>query len=656
MRAARCPFPLFLFAFACLALANSASAGDDWLPINAADLALKDNPSSPGSHAMILYRQEHTDSQHAFVTEYFRIKIFTEQGKEQGNVEIPFVKGHDHVEDLRARTILPNGTIVPFSGQVFEKEIVKAGGFKMLEKTFSMPDVQPGCIIEYKYKLQKDPHYYWNVGWDVQEDLFTRDADFSIRLPVGLGSPTVVSRTFDLPQAVKIAKEENGDAGVTLHNIPGIVREDYMPPDEMLRGRVDFSFEYPGAEQQTTDQYWKQAAQIMDAFIEKYIGDKNDLQKMVTQVAASADPPETKLRKLYTRVQSIRNLSYEDLTSQEWKRQKIQDNKSVQDVLKHNYAYSREINYAFLGLAQAAGFDANEVFLASRNKHALMPDLHDVSEFDDDVIRVKLSGQDEYLDPGAKFYPFGILPWQDTGVDDAFLIDKEGSFVKIPKPGSTNAVTIRRATLRLGEDGSLSGPLEVDFTGIRACVIRQNERNDDEVGRNKDMADEIKSWLPAGSEFQITKISGWDDSSAPLVISGAVAIPTYATTAGHKVLLPLTPFIPLEAASFQSARRVNDIYFEFPYEQRDDISIVLPPNYLVESLPQQVPTVMLQSLQYSISSEKQGNTIQVKRTLDVDDVLYPVTFYSALRQAFSSVKTGDDEQAVLESVASAHQN
>jgi hypothetical protein len=285
-----------------------------------------------------------------------------------------------------------------------------------------------------------------------------------------------------------------------------------------------------------------------------------------------------------------------------------------------------------------------------------MPDLHDVSELDDDVIRVKLSGQNVYLDPAAKFYPFGILPWQDTGVD-AFLIDKDGgTFVKIPKPSSIDAATIRRATLHLSEDGSLSGPLEVDFTGIRACAIRQNERNDDQAGRNKDMTDEIKSWLPAGSKSEITKISGWDDSSAPLVISGTIAIPTYATTAGRKMLLPLTPFIPLEAGSFQSVRRVNDIYFDFPYEQRDDISIALPPNYLVESLPQKVPAVTLQSLQYSISSEKQGNSIKVKRTLDVDDVLYPVTFYSVIRQAFSSVKTGDDEQAVLESAASAHQN
>lgn len=38
-----------------------AAANDDWRPINPADLAMKDNPASPGADAMILYRQETLD-------------------------------------------------------------------------------------------------------------------------------------------------------------------------------------------------------------------------------------------------------------------------------------------------------------------------------------------------------------------------------------------------------------------------------------------------------------------------------------------------------------------------------------------------------------------------------------------------------------------
>jgi hypothetical protein len=653
MRTARYPCLLF-FVLACLALANSTPADDQWLPINPADLALKDNPSSPGSHAMILYRQEHTDAENAFVTEYFRIKIFTEEGKEQGDVEIPFIKGRDTVQDIRARTVRPDGSIVLFSGQVFEKEIVKAGGFKFLEKTFSMPDVQPGCIIEYKYKVQRDRDYYWDIGWTVQQDLFTREANFSARPPDGAFA--LYTRTVGLGQQVKPEKQKNGDYALSLHDIPGLADEDYTLPKDMLRGRVEFIFKDPLTTKQSNEEYWKGRDKLINQSVDNYINKKGALQQVVAATTAPTDSPEVKLRKLYARVQTIRNLAYEDRTTQEWKREKIQTNNNVEDVLKRNYGYSREINDVFIGLARAAGFEANQLLIAPRDEHFFFPDFQDDSQLNDDIVRVKLNGQDLFLDPAAKFYPFALLPWNETGVA-GLLVDKEGGqFVNVPFPKSSDAVTERRATLQLGEDGSLSGTLEVDFTGVPASSTRQEERTEDEAGRRKDLTEEIKGWLPSGAKFKITKISEWDDSAAPLVVSGDLAIPAYATSAGRRLLLPLTPFVAPEPGSFQSATRVNSIYFAVPYQQHDDVSITLPSNYTVESLPQNVPMIPKGAIQYAIIPSKQGNTLEVKRTLQIDGVIFPPSVYGAMRHVFSLVKTGDDEQAVLGLAASAHSN
>jgi hypothetical protein len=657
MRALRVPFLLLPFlALACLVFANGTLAGDEWLPINPADLALKDNPSSPGSHAMILYRQEHTDSDNALVTEYYRIKIFTEEGKNQGDVEIPFVKGRDSVQDIRARTIRPDGSIVPFTGQVFEKEIVKAGGIKVLEKTFTMPDVQPGCIIEYKYKVQFDRNYYWAPGWNVQDDLFTRDAEFSIRPPGGAFAPATFAHTIGLGKEVKPEKQKNGDYALVLHDIPGLTEEDYTMPKDMLRGRVEFIFKNPDLVKQSKDQYWKAQDKAINQSVDKYINKKDALQQVVAAATTPSDSPETKLRKLYARVQTIRNLDYEDRTTQEWKRQKIQEDNNVEDVLKRNYGYNREINDVFIGLARAAGFEANQVLIAPRNEHFFYPDFQDDSELTDDIVCVKLNGQDVFLDPAAKYYPYGTLPWNETGVT-GLLVDKEGGqFVNVPFSRSSDDVTERRATLHLNADGSLSGTLEVSFMGARASGTRHEESAADEAGRKKDLADKIKAWLPSGAKFEIAKISGWDDFSAPVVISGDLTIPGYATSAGRRMLLPLTPFVAPEPRSFQSDTRVNAIYFAIPYQEHDDVSIALPANYLVESLPQNLPNIPKGAIQYTITPAKQGNTLEVKRFLDIDGVMFPTSVYGTMRHVFSLVKTGDDEQAVLESAPSSHPN
>ena len=129
----------------CAVVARPSFAGDDWLPIPPADLALKDNPANPGANAMILYRSSDMDSKESSVREYVRIKIFTQEGTKEANVELPFNRQKVNILDVRARTVHPDGSIVNFDGKIFEKTIIKASGIKYLAKTFTLPDVTPAA-------------------------------------------------------------------------------------------------------------------------------------------------------------------------------------------------------------------------------------------------------------------------------------------------------------------------------------------------------------------------------------------------------------------------------------------------------------------------------------------------------------------------------
>src|ERR1700722_14669170 len=74
--------------------------------------------------------------------------------KEEGDVAISFTKEDSDIKGIRARTIEPDGRIVNFDGKVFEKTIARNGGNSFLAKVFSLPEVQPGCIVEYRYRKQ----------------------------------------------------------------------------------------------------------------------------------------------------------------------------------------------------------------------------------------------------------------------------------------------------------------------------------------------------------------------------------------------------------------------------------------------------------------------------------------------------------------------
>src|SRR5256885_63540 len=140
------------------ALSSRAFAFDDWRPITPEELKMTSEPQAPGAPAILLFRQVDRDDRGLTAHEknYFRIKILTEAGRKYADVEIPFSKSiGNNVVNIKGRTIAPDGSITNYEGKVFEKSIVKAKGVKYMAKTFTLPNVQVGSIIEYYYTVSE---------------------------------------------------------------------------------------------------------------------------------------------------------------------------------------------------------------------------------------------------------------------------------------------------------------------------------------------------------------------------------------------------------------------------------------------------------------------------------------------------------------------
>jgi hypothetical protein len=95
----------------------------------------------------------------------------SEEGRKYADIEIPFFKGAGGVRKIQARTIRPDGSVINFDGKIYEKTIVKAKGVKYLAKTFTLPEVQVGSIIEYRYTHDIDPNFV--SAWILSDELFT---------------------------------------------------------------------------------------------------------------------------------------------------------------------------------------------------------------------------------------------------------------------------------------------------------------------------------------------------------------------------------------------------------------------------------------------------------------------------------------------------
>ncbi|HET9406473.1 MAG TPA: DUF3857 domain-containing protein [Candidatus Sulfotelmatobacter sp.] len=631
-------------------LSAPAWAGIGFQPVSPDELKMTSEPKAPGAPAIILFREvDRDDSGLGTVHEdnYVRIKIFTEEGRKYADIEIPFFKGMSQVVHIQARTTRPDGSVVDFDGNVFEKTLVKARGLKFLAKTFTMPAVEPGCVIEYRYTL--DLKHAYASTWILDEELFTKSAHFSLK-PLGRTAyfPITVRWSWqNVPKGNEPVEGPDRVIRMEVSDLPAFQTEDYMPPQYELKGRVDFVYDLERPENDV-DKFWKRVGTKWNGRLEAFVDKRKAMEQAVAQIISPTDSPEVKLRKIYERVQHIRNTAYEiRKTEQEEKRDKEKVDENVEDVWKRGYGNRNDLNWLFLALVRAAGVEAYGCWVADRYQFFFDLKTMQTGKLDASVVLVKVNGKELYFAPGAEFTPFGLLTWSETGVKGLRLDKDGGDWIVTPLPPSSDSRVERTAKLTLSDSGDLEGKLSIKYTGLQAVYHRLDQRNADDVARKKSLEESVKNSIPGTAEVELTKQPDWNDPNSPLIAEFDLKISGWTSNAGKRTLFPAGLFSGSEKHLFEHTNRVHPIYFEYPYEKVDDVSVELPAGWQVGSTPQPL-TKDGHVIAFDMTVNNEKNTLHMKRRLAVDFLLLDVKYYPSLRSFFELVRNTDEEQIVLQ--------
>lgn len=623
--------------------------GIGFQPVRPEELKMTSEPQAPGAPAVILYRQVDRDDNRYTPHEdnYLRIKILTEEGRKYANVELAFEKGYENIVGLRARTIKPDGTIVEFDGKVFEKAIVKSRTSAYLVKTFALPDVEAGGIIEYYYTIDFKEHYVFESHWILSQDLFTRSAKFTLKPYSSSYNEFHLRWTWQqLPPGANPKQGPNAIVEMEAQNIPAFLAEDHMPPENELKARVDFVYDRELPEP-NADKYWKNLGKKRNGALESFVGKRKAMEEAVSQIVAPGDAPEVKLRKIYARVQQLRNTSYEiHKTEQEEKRDKEKEISNVEDLWKRGYGDGVQLTWLFLGLARAAGFEGYGCWVADRRQYFFNPKLMQSGKLDANVVLVKVNGKDMYFDPGGAFTPFGLLTWSETGVPGLRLDSDGGSWITTTLPEASESRIHREAKLKLSDTGDLEGKLTVTYTGLEAMYRRLEERHEDDTARKKHAEESVKDQIPSAAEIELTNKSDWAGTETPLIVEFDLKIPGWVSSAGKRALLPVGFFTEHEKHTFEHTNRVFPIYFEYPYEKVDDVTVELPEGWKIDSVPPQ-KTQDAKVLTYALKVENGGGTVRIVRKFDVDLLVLEAKYYPALRKFYEVIRSSDEQQILL---------
>lgn len=634
----------YWYAFLCgLLLSPALCHGQNygWEPITPQDMQFKEVAGYPNEPAVLLYHADYITyvnnyDQSEFV--YNRIKVLTDAGKSYANVEIPLVPWIK-IHDLEARAIHPDGSISELSSKPFQKVIFKNRNFKFLAETFTLPNVTVGTIIEYRFKLQSS--WTYSDHWILDHELFTAKEHFLFKHAGPFAMSFVVSGSTAKPE------KKNETYELELTNVPPFRTEEQMPPTENYKASVQFF--YGKTDAASVRGFWAQEAHAWALEADRFIGNHREVADAAAAAIGSTTDPEEKLRKLYARVQEVRNLYWErERSDKEEKKEHLKENKSLVDVLKHGYGNSYEISALFVAMARAAGFDASLILVAGRERLFFRPEFLDSSQYNWTIAGVTLQGKVFLLDPATKFCPFGLVRWTNTATSALKMEKSKWDFIIMPSLGQDRAVVLRSARVTLDEQGALKGHVTVTFEGGEALERRLLDLQTDEAGRNKALEDEVTSWLPPQSTAKMNYSKGWQETGGSIIADMEIEVPSYAAKAGRRLLLPSSLFPTKQKAVFRYTERKYPVYFPYAFSELDVTVIKMPPGYSLETIPESIE-VKPKFGMYRNSTKVSEDQIVNTRGLFISQFMFEPAQYSELKEFFAKVETADQFQAVLSS-------
>ncbi len=656
-----------LSALSLLIISAPTARAVDWAPITEEELNAKQPKLDPDSDAEAIFwdvwisDQSQGDMIQNVRTHYVRVKIFTERGVEsQSTVDLTGVTGTSNtvrIHDLRGRTIKPDGSIRELEkAAIFERDVAKAGGVKVRTRSFSMPNVEPGDIIEYQWREFTDNTISWNSRLYFQRDVPTWRVSYHVRAhprasEVGL---TMRSQSFNV-ETSGFQREPQEYWGITVNDSPAFVEENYMPPEDEVRSWVLLF--YSRDNKADPEKFWNEFGKDIHKEFSQLTKAGGDVKKKAAELTAGAANEEEKLAKILAFCRNELQNPYHDrsgVSAEE--RAKIKENRNTSDTLGNMQGTGFDIKMLFASLLESAGLDARGVMTSRRDGRFFNINFLDRYFLSDTAVAVRIGETWHFYDLAYPYATPGMLSWAQEGVAALIPDSKKPTWEQTPMSSPENTTTRRIGDFTLLADGTLEGAVRFEYTGHYGASRKSAYDGQTEEERVDAFTEGVTNRLST-AEVSEMKFENVDSLDAPFTYSYKIRVPGYATMTGKRMFFQPNFFERNVGAAFTSSERIHDIYFRHGWRELDTITIQLPADMEFEeaAAPEGTDIQNVGHYNVKISITPEGKLIYARDFVFGQNgtILFPKTSYAQLKGLFDFLKKQDDHVLTLREAAPA---
>ncbi len=616
------------------------------------ELLEKTYPFETSANAAVLYenkrvRYEYYKSEgFQLITEvHKRIKLYNRNGFENATRKIVLYnrgRAVERISGLKATTYsLIDDTII-------ETKLKKDGIFKTElsenyeEVSFTMPSLQEGSIIEYKYKIISP--FLFNIGRIyLQYDIPIKKIDVEVLMPEFYGFkkfttgylPINLKESYVTSYGFKRVSHK-----INSQNVPSFKVEPFSGNIQNYQSSVVYELgfiKYRNGRVRNYATTWEDATK--DIFSSSRFG--NELKKTnyykhnIDRITEGLESPLDKITAVYNHVKK----------KVEWnKNNSVYTRKGVVKAYQDGKGNSAEINLMLTSMISSLGYNANPVILNTGNRvRSLFPTQNG---FNYVITRVKLpSGETLYLDAADEFAQPNVL--SDRVIKGmGRVIAENGSSQMVDLRPEKPALNRFSARCKIDESGSVEGMLNIHHLDHFAHDFRAKQDSEDE----KEKLDRLKR------SYEIDELVNYDVKEFDEYEKGVVERFNFSCSGQVEMIDNEMFFAPLlflrsEENAFKSNTRKYPVDFGHGYSNQYMLNIEIPKGYEVAEIPDALTFKLPNDIgQFSYRINLVNDNLQIAVDETINEAVITSEHYAELKQFYNQIIKKENDQVVLKRI------
>jgi hypothetical protein len=506
-------------------------------------------------------------------------KILRESGKEDADSQISYDSRTETLSMMYARTITPDGEIIPLKKNAMAvitpySEFPDYSDYK--ELTFSMPGVEVGCIIDYKYVIEQKPI----IDGEFASSFFVQWEDPVLLSRYKVITPDHMDLRYlllnplrDVPRSPDVIHSKGKKIYLWEHkNIPQVqvLDEEDIPPMEEIAFNIWV----------TTMDSWEPFFRWWRKQAEGKTEPNEAIKKKVAELIQDLPRARDRMEALFDYVKrTVRYVSI-DLDQAGYVPE------SASEVFENKYGDCKDKSTLLISMLKEAGIAAYYVLIPTHDVANLVRDFPDPFQFDHCIVAAETKEGCQFLDPTAEDHPFDYLPDDDQNRGVVIFEDPEAVFSTTPLAEPEENTVCFRQEIEIGSDGAIRVNQSCSASGSKEATLRSFFIHSSPTEIRESLHQLISETSPRAKLLSYTH-SDPLDFKGPFVWEMTYTVSDYCVRAADLLIFQV-PNIEAECLGADKEER----QYATPYEPKSygkkEAQFSVPEGYEIYYLPEQV--------------------------------------------------------------------